>query len=128
VLHREALESWEVFLIGEPELLSYGELQDRIGELVHGRQWPTLRIPAPIARAGAWIKERAPGGGDEFIKPWMVDLADAHYPVSIERAKHRLGWEPRHRLAQTLPEMIENMQRDPQRFDELNALPGANDG
>ncbi len=128
VLHREALESWEVFLIGEPELLSYGELQDRIGERLHGREWPTLRIPAPIAKAGAWVKEKTPGGEEEFIKPWMVDLADAHYPVSIERAKRRLHWEPRHRLAQTLPEMIENMLRDPQRFDEINQLPGADDG
>ena len=128
VLHRETLESWEVFLIGEPELLSYGELQDRIGERLHGREWPTLRIPAPMAKAGAWVKEKAPGGGDEFIKPWMVDLADAHYPVSIERAKRRLHWEPRHQLADTLPEMIENMLRDPRRFDELNALPEAGGG
>jgi len=128
VLQREALESWEVFLIGEPELLSYGELQDRIGELIHDRRWPTLRIPAPVARVGAWAKEKVPGGEDEFIKPWMVDLADAHYPVSIERAKRRLAWEPRHRLADTLPEMIGNMLQDPERFDELNALPGAEDG
>lgn len=125
VLHRERLDPWEVFLIGEPEVLSYGELQDRIGELVHDRQWPTLRIPAPLAKAGAWVKEKTPG--EPFIKPWMVDLADAHYPVSIERAKRRLDWEPRHRLREVIPEMIGNMKRDPKRFDDLNDLPGSGD-
>lgn len=124
VLHRDDLGPWELFLIGEPEVLSYGELQDRIGDLVHGREWPTLRIPAPAAKAGAWLKEKAPIDGDTFIKPWMVDLADAHYPVSIDHAKRKLGWEPRHRLEDTLPAMIENMKRDPERFDAINDLPG----
>ena len=126
VLHREELQPWEVFLIGEPEVFSYGELQDRIGELLHHREWPTLRIPAPVAKAGAWIKEKMPIAEEEsFIKPWMIDLADAHYPVSIERAKRRLDWEPRHRLGQVIPKMVENLKRDPERFDEINDLPGA---
>lgn len=121
---RGALDPYEIFLIGEPEVLSYGELQDRIGELLHGHEWPTLRIPAPVARAGAWVKEKTPLGGDEtFIKPWMIDLADAHYPVTIERARERLGWEPEHRLGETLPRMIERLQRDPKAWYEENGLP-----
>jgi len=126
VLRRGELEPWEVFLVGEPEVLAYGELQDRIGEAIHGREWPTIRIPAPVAKAGAWAKEKAPGvGEDAFIKPWMVDMADAHYPVSVARAKVRLGWEPRHRLGDVLPEMLANLEKDPKRFYEVNDLPDA---
>jgi len=121
---RTDLDPYEIFLIGEPEVMSYGALQDRVGELVHGREWPTLRIPAPVAKAGAWVKEKTPLGEDEeFIKPWMIDLADAHYPVSIARARERLGWEPRHRLGDTLPRMIERLEQDPPGWYRENGLP-----
>lgn len=112
VERRGDLEPLEVFLVGEPRTLSYGELQDRIAELVHGHEWPTFRVPAPVARAGAWLKDKL--RTDTFIKPWMVDLADAHYPVSIERSQERLGWTPRHHLADELPAMIEKLKEDPE--------------
>lgn len=121
--HRDTLGAYEVFLIGEPETLSYGELQDRIGELVHGNSWPTLRIPAPVAKAGAWLKDKAPSGSEQFIKPWMVDLADAHYPVDITRTTRRLHWAPRRQLRTTLPRMIEELERDPRGWYEENGLP-----
>lgn len=124
---RRDLDPWEIFLVGEPEVMSYGELQDGIGELVHGREWPTLRIPAPVAKAGAWVKDRSPVGGEQFIKPWMIDLADAHYPISIDRARERLGWQPEHRLRDTLPRMIERLKDDPEGFYEENELPGEGD-
>lgn len=124
---RKALEPYEIFLIGESEVVCYGELQDLIGEQLHGHEWPTLRIPAPVAKAGAWVKEKAPVGGEQFIKPWMINLADAHYPVSIERARERLGWEPKHSLRDTLPRMIERLKADPDGFYEENALPAADE-
>ncbi|MEZ4334767.1 MAG: NAD(P)-dependent oxidoreductase [Myxococcota bacterium] len=125
VVRRDALEQRELFLVGEPEILSYAALQDRIGVELHGREWPTLRIPGALAKAGAWLKEKTAAEDDEpFIKPWMIDLADAHYPISIDRAKRRLDWEPGHRLADVLPAMIRNMKRDPARFDAVNGLPG----
>jgi len=30
-------------LIAELDVLSYAELQDRLGELIHGQEWPTIR-------------------------------------------------------------------------------------
>lgn len=127
VEHRDRLDPWETFLVGEPDVVSYGEMQDRIGEQIHGREWPTLRIPAPMAKAGAWVKEKLGLGEEEFIKPWMIDLADAHYPVSVERARQRLGWEPRHRLRDVLPRMIQALERDPEGWYRENDLPGAED-
>jgi nucleoside-diphosphate-sugar epimerase len=61
-------------------------------------------------------------GEEAFIKPWTIDLADAHYPVEIERARERLGWEPTHRLRATLGEMISRLKRDPRRWYETNKL------
>lgn len=120
---RAELGPHEVFLVAEPEIVSYGELQELLGELVHREEWTTLRIPAPVAKAGAWVKEKLPGGEEEFIKPWMVDLADEHYPVSIERARARLRWEPRHRLRTTLPAMVERMMGSPRAWYEENGIP-----
>lgn len=123
VERRSRLGTFEIYLVGEPEVVSYGELQDRIGELLHGRAWPTLRIPAPVAKAGAWVKDTIAAEDEQFIKPWMVDLADAHYEISIERARHHLGWAPEKRLIAVLPAMIDELRRDPRAWYEENDLP-----
>jgi nucleoside-diphosphate-sugar epimerase len=120
---RGELGQCEVFLIAEPEVMSYAELQDSLGNLIHGRDWPAIRIPKAVAKVGAWVQDRLAGDDGAFIKPWMVDLADAHYPVEIERARKRLGWEPTHRLRATLGEMVSRLKRDPQRWYQINGLP-----
>ncbi|WP_166823295.1 NAD-dependent epimerase/dehydratase family protein [Thalassoroseus pseudoceratinae] len=120
---RNELGREEIFLVGEPEVLSYGELQDRIGELIHGKEWTTIRIPKVVAKAGAWVQGHLASDDDSpFIKPWMVDLADANYNVNVDAARTKLDWEPRHELAETLPSMIEFLKRDPDSFYEKNNL------
>jgi hypothetical protein len=103
--------------------MSYGELQDRIGVLIHGKEWPTIRIPKTVAKAGAWVKEKVVGEEETFIKPLMVDLADAHYPVSINQARQKLNWEPAHQLKTTLWDMIHFLLRDRRAWYEENNLP-----
>lgn len=119
---RERLDSEETFLIAEPEVLSHEELQDTLGSLIHGKEWPTIRIPKPMAKTGAWVKEKL-SQEEQFIKPWMIDLADQNYPVSIQHARERLGWEPARRLRQTLPRMVASLKADPRAFYERNGLP-----
>jgi nucleoside-diphosphate-sugar epimerase len=120
---RGQLPRYEVFLIAEPDKLSYNELQDIIGEVVHGVEWPTIRIPKVVAKAGAWVQQKLQGEEETFIRPWMVDRADDDYPVSIDHARAALGWAPRHRLRDTLPEIVARMNRDPERWRKLNDLP-----
>jgi nucleoside-diphosphate-sugar epimerase len=117
---RKELGRYEVFLAAEPEKLEYDELQDIIGELVHGREWPTIRIPKAMGKAGAWLMHQF--DDDNFIRPWMIDRADDDYPVSIEHAREKLGWNPRHTLRETLPAIIERMKRDPAGWRKLNGL------
>jgi nucleoside-diphosphate-sugar epimerase len=112
----------EIFLIAEPDVISYAEMQDILGELIHGKEWTTIRIPKAMAKAGAWVQEKIAGEEETFIKPWMVDLADAHYPVAIGHAVEKLGWEPKRRLRGTLPEMINRLKQDPQKWYEMNGL------
>ncbi|MEX0938384.1 MAG: NAD(P)-dependent oxidoreductase [Pirellulales bacterium] len=119
---RGQLGDEEMFLIAEDELLSYEQLQDEIGELVHGKQWPTIRIPKSVAKAGAWAQEKISGDEEAFIKPWMIDLADTHHPVTIEHARRRLDWSPRHKLSQTLPVMIRRLKDNPKAWYERNGL------
>lgn len=130
VERRNVLGKHEMFLIAEDECLSYEVLQDMIGEQLHGvDDWPTIRIPKAIAKAGAWAKEKMAASEEEapFIKPWMVDLADAHYPVDNTRARTLLKWEPQHRLSETLPEMIRRLKENPRRWYEVNKLPPPDD-
>jgi nucleoside-diphosphate-sugar epimerase len=118
---RASLDDFELFLIGEPDVVSYGDLQDLLGEAIHGREWPTIRIPAPLAKAGAWIKEKTPGI-DPFIKPWMVDLADADMPIATDRALQRLGWTPSRRLRSALPELARRLLDHPRAWYETNGI------
>jgi hypothetical protein len=53
----------------------------------------------------------------------MIDLADAHYPVSPEKAEAELGWVPQRRLRDTLPAMVERLKENPRAWYEENSLP-----
>lgn len=105
--------------IAEPVTPSYEELQDRIGLLIHGKEWETFEIPKPLAKAGAWAQDLV---SDPFIRPWMIDRADDHYELDISRAKRLLGWEPQHNLMDTLPAMIESLKADPLAWYRKNKL------
>ena len=92
-------------LLGEPEALSYDELQHTIARLIRGASKETIEIPgalAPLAKAGAWVLDHVPGQ-ESFIKPWMIDRANDHYALDITRARTLLGWEPKRSLRETLP-------------------------
>ena len=111
-------------LLGEPETLSYDELQHTFARLIHGENWETLEVPdalSPFAKAGAWVMERLPGA-DPFIKPWMIERANDHYALDITRARTLLGWNPKRSLRQTIPVMIAALFADPVRFYEENDL------
>jgi nucleoside-diphosphate-sugar epimerase len=111
----------ERFLIGEPETMSYDELQRSFGRLIHGEEWETRTIPKGIARAGAWLEDQIPGE-EPFIKPWMIDLADDHYALDIDRAQRSLDWTPQRRLRATVPIMVSALRFDPPAFYRENKL------
>ena len=123
VERRNDLDDYEIFLIAEPDVVSYDTLQDLIGDQIHGHDWVTIRIPKTIAKAGAWAMDRFSGGDDQsFIKPWMIDLADDNYPVSMEKARAKLGWQPRYRLRTTLPAIISSLKNDPEAWYRENGF------
>lgn len=128
---RTSLPGDAVILIGEERAIGYDALQDELGYLFHGSaDWPTIRIPKPLAAAGAWAQEKlepvVPDAIDQgeppFIRPFMVRMADDHYELDIRRAREWLGWEPRHRLKHALPAMVEALRDDPKGWYEANGL------
>lgn len=129
IAHRGELPPYEVLLIGEEDVMSYNELQERLGELIHGEQWPAIRIPKPLAKAGAWVQEKMASDDADapFIKPWMIDLADQNYPVDIKRARRTLGWQPQYGLRETIVEMVSRLHEDPRHWYEVNGLPVPDD-
>ncbi|ODU32591.1 MAG: nucleoside-diphosphate sugar epimerase [Thiobacillus sp. SCN 62-729] len=82
--HRAKLPPEAAILIGEPETLSYDELQHTFSRLIRDESWETHNVPGPIAKAGAWVQDHIPGQ-DPFIKPWMIDRANDHYALDITR-------------------------------------------
>jgi nucleoside-diphosphate-sugar epimerase len=122
VQRRSQLPSETVLLIGEPETLSYDELQRAFGRLIHGEEWQTREISKALAKTGAWLKDNLPLAEEPFIKPWMIDLADDHYALDISRARNFLGWEPRCSLRATLPKMISALKADPPGWYRANKL------
>jgi nucleoside-diphosphate-sugar epimerase/uncharacterized membrane protein len=121
VEHRKELPDVTTLLIGEPETLSYDELQRDISYQIHGKEWRTYRIPKTLAKFGAWLQIMLPGA-DPFIKPWMIDISDDHYALDISRARTVLDWEPRHSLRETLPNMINELKSDPAGWYQENDL------
>ncbi len=99
-------------LVGEPETLSYDELQHSFQRLILGESWETHDVPGLIAKAGAWIEDHIPGQ-DPFIKPWMIDRANDHYALDITRARTLLDWKPQRSLRETLPKMVAALKADP---------------
>ncbi len=119
---RATLPEATELLIGEPDAMGYDALQDELGRLFHGAEdWLTLRVPKPLAAAGAWAQHKlepvVPDAIDEgeepFIKPFMVGMADDHYALDVGRARQVLGWEPRHRLKDELHAMARAFKDDP---------------
>ncbi|MEW6352868.1 MAG: NAD-dependent epimerase/dehydratase family protein [Pseudomonadota bacterium] len=108
-------------LVGEPDTVSYEELQRRLGVLIHGEEFTTHEIPKALAKTGAWLEDALPGE-EPFIKPWMIDVADDHYALDITRARTVLGWEPRRTLRATLPHMVATLKADPLAWYRANQL------
>ncbi len=107
-------------LVGEPEALSYDEIQHTLARLIHGESWETYEVPRPIAKVGAWVEDQLPG--KPFIKPWMIDRANDHYALDITRARTLLDWEPKRSLRETLPKMVEALKADPSGWYRENKL------
>ena len=122
VARRKELSPELTLLIGEPESLSYGELQGALGELIHNAEWKTWAIPPALAKVGAWLQEILPLGRPSLIKPWMIDFADDNFELDITRARTILGWEPKHTLRDMLPKMIPSLLADPLAWYQENEL------
>jgi nucleoside-diphosphate-sugar epimerase len=124
VERRASLPPEVAILLGEPEVLSYDELQHTFARLIHGEEWETVEVPSaltPLAKAGAWVMGKLPGT-DPFIRPWMIDRANDHYALDITRARTLLEWEPKRPLRETIPKMIAALKADPVAWYRENDL------
>ncbi len=118
---RTTLPDVTTFLIGEEDTLSYEQMQKRIGHLIHGEEWQTFVLPKGVTKLGAIMQEKVLDQETD-IKAWMIENSDDHYEIDISRARQLLGWEPRHSLADTLPEIIRRLKSDPTDWYEINKL------
>lgn len=116
---RHKLPEEVTLLLGEAETMSYDQLQRRISSLIYGKEIITFRVPKWFAWMGATVLGLIK---NQFIKPWMIKMADDHYELDITKAKETIGWQPRHHLNQTLPRMISDLKSDPSIWYEANQL------
>lgn len=122
VQKRRELPKETVLIVGEDETLSYDQLQNRISQLIRGKNLTTYRVPKWFAKIGAWLQDHMPFMGESFIKPWMIDYADDNYSLDISRIEKVLGWKPSRKLSQTLPIMIRDLKNDPLKWYQINGL------
>jgi len=129
--NRQKLPASTVFVAGEPGVMSYRELQHRLGKLIHGDDdWNTITLPKPIAKAGAWLTDKTepviPDDFDQgerpFIKPFMIDMASDHYELNIDKVQKLLGWQPKHRIQTELPVMVEKLKSNPVHWYQRNKI------
>ncbi len=118
---RKQLPPELVLLLGEPETMTYDEVQRTVSRLLHGEEFETKQIPKALARTGAWLEDEVLDE-EPFIKPWMVEFADDHYELDITRARTSLGWNPRQTLRGTLPKTCAALKSDPRRWYRENKL------
>jgi nucleoside-diphosphate-sugar epimerase len=108
---RIELAPFEVFLIAEAEVMSQHEFQETLGQLLHGKAWPTVRLSSAAGEAETSTKN--------IIRSW-VSLAD--HSTHIRKLQQRLGCKPAHLLRDALPEIVARLKRDPDRWYETNGL------
>ena len=118
---RAKLAAETVLLIGEPDALSYDELQHTFMRQIHDESYEAFSVPGPVAKIGAWVEDNILGQ-KPFIKPWMIDRANDHYALDVTRAKDVLGWVPQHTLRKTIPNMVAALKADPLAFYKENGL------
>jgi nucleoside-diphosphate-sugar epimerase len=116
---RDEFPSETTLNIGEDETPSYEELQRIISLEIYGKEWKVIRIPKAIAKFGAFVQNLF---GNNFIKPWMIDIADDHYELDSSKAKNLLQWQPQHLLSKTLSKMIAALKADPDKWYKENKL------
>ncbi|MEO3997275.1 NAD(P)-dependent oxidoreductase [Mesorhizobium sp. CAU 1732] len=128
---RNELPADVTLLAGEEDAIAYEDMQDRIGQLIHGKnEWATISVPKPIAKVGAWIEEKAEPiipdaidkGEKPFIRPFMIDMASDHYSLDISRARTLLGWEPRRGILETLPSIVAALKASPAEWYEKHGI------
>ncbi len=119
---RTELPEETTLLIGEPNTLSYDQLQRLISREIDGKEITTHSVPKFLAKIGSWVQNHTPFMPKPFIKPWMIDLADDNYLLDITRARTLLGWEPKRSIQETLPKMIASLKKDPKKFFKENHL------
>ncbi|MEX2496639.1 MAG: NAD-dependent epimerase/dehydratase family protein, partial [Woeseia sp.] len=121
---RTGLPDPSVMLLGEDDVMGYGEIQGELGQLIHGENWKMISIPTELAHSGAWAQE-AIFDQDEFQKPWMVTIANDHYELDIGRARELIDWSPKYSLRQCLPAIVEKLKADPFAWYKENKLNAA---
>ena len=121
VERRAKLPAETVLLIGEPDALSYDELQHTFMRQIHDESYESYSVPGPIAKVGAWVEDKILGQ-KPFIKPWMIDRANDHYALDITRATEMLGWVPQHTLRKAIPHMVAALKADDLGFYRENGL------
>ncbi len=111
-----------ILIIGENKTASYRVFQNRISELLNHKDFALFRVPKWVAKEGAKVQQKLPFVSDNFIQPWMIDIADDHYALDISRAEKTIGWVPKHNVLDTLPLMIELLKTNPLEWYRTNGL------
>lgn len=120
VERRSELSPETTLLIGEPETVSYGELQRLFWWLIRGEERETVEVSKFRARAKAWLCHLT--GSEKLVSPWILDFVDDNYTLDTSKAERELGWAAVHRVRDVLPRMAAFLREHPVQFFTENRL------
>ena len=120
---RERLQGRETLLVSESEVLSYEQRSELIGQCLHGEEWATIRVPATVAKAAAWMRSVLdPTAVSPAKKRAEIEAAGHHYAPDLSHTRLHLGWEPSQSLERCIPAMALLLKADPEQWYQRHAL------
>ena len=122
VKKRDEIGNSVTILVGEEKTLSTRFLQETISETLWKKKILMVRIPRFVAWMGAWVQCHMPFMAKQFIRPWMIKLADEHYELDISKAKKIFKWAPKRKLEDAIVKICLDLLKNPADWYKINNL------
>lgn len=117
-------ESGEVFNASSDGAVTLKELFDAATLSYFGERRRPTYVPKVVTRCWLHVQDTAGKaiGKRPFERPWMARYLDQQLVIDASQTRDRLKWatRPRYNILRRMPFLVENLQTQPLRWNEIN--------